>query len=59
MCDVEKRATSHKVAVFVFEAEATDYCAYRNEMMKKYETDDVSAIERPNDKDEPRATNDN
>lgn len=47
-CGVEKMAVTHRSAIFVFETEAADYCAYRNEMIDKYRTDDVSAIKRPN-----------
>lgn len=46
---VERHATAHKTAVFVCESEAADYCEYRNEMMRKYGTDDVAAIVRPSD----------
>lgn len=46
-CSVEEMATTHRSATFVFESEASDYCAYRNEMMAKYGTDAVEAIERP------------
>lgn len=32
---IEQHAEAHKIAVFVYEAEAVDYCGYRNEMMHK------------------------
>ncbi|WP_294256181.1 hypothetical protein [Propionivibrio sp.] len=41
-------ADTHRIASFVCESEAKDYCAYRNEMTKKYGSDDVTLIERPN-----------
>lgn len=46
-CTIEEAALVHKVAVFICESEAEDYCAYRNEMMMKYGTDAVEAIKRP------------
>ena len=49
-CTVEQMAMTHRTATFVCESEALDYCAYRNEMMEKYGTDAVEAIERPNEK---------
>lgn len=45
-CTVKQMATAHRCASFVSESEASDYCAYRNEMMAKYGTDAVEAIER-------------
>ena len=47
-CGEQKMAEAHRVATFVSESEAKDYCAYRNEMTEKYGSDDVSLIERPN-----------
>ena len=47
-CGEHKMAEAHRVATFVSESEAKDYCAYRNEMTEKYGSDDVSLIERPN-----------
>ena len=44
--DVVSVAKAHKVAVFVCEIEASDYCAYRNEQTEKNGTDDVHAISR-------------
>jgi len=38
----------HRVCTFVTEYEARDYCDYRNEMVKKYESDDVNLIVRTN-----------
>ncbi len=40
-------AKAHRVATLVYESEAQDYCAYRNEMTKKYGSDDVALISRP------------
>ena len=48
-CTADEMATAHKVAVFVTEAEAQDYCDYRNAMMHKHGTDDVRCIKWPND----------
>lgn len=47
-CGERKMAETHRVATFVCEAEAKDYCAYRNEMTEKHGSDDVALIERPN-----------
>jgi hypothetical protein len=44
--DVAQKAIGHKVAVFVSEDEASDYCDYRNEHLAKNNTDDVYAIRR-------------
>lgn len=44
--EVMSVARTHKVAVFVTEVEASDYCAYRNEQTEKNGTDDVYAISR-------------
>ena len=46
-CTALEMARHHKVAAFVCESEATDYCAYRNEIQAKYGTDSVHAIKRP------------
>jgi len=45
-CTTKKMVDAHKVAEFVCEAEADDYCAYRNEMMLKYSSDEVFLIVR-------------
>lgn len=47
-CGEKQMAEVHRVATFVCESEAKDYCAYRNEMMAKYGTDAVEDIKRPN-----------
>lgn len=44
-CSIEELATAHKVALFVQESDALDFCKYRNEMTEKYGTDDASVIE--------------
>ena len=43
-CSVEQMAEIHKVASFICDSEAEDYCAYRNEMTMKYGSDDVALI---------------
>lgn len=45
-CSEEQMAMTHRVATFVCEAEARDYCAYRNEMTETYGSDDVARIMR-------------
>ncbi len=37
---------THKVALFVTQAEASDYVSYRNEMARRHGTDAVEAIDR-------------
>jgi len=44
----DEAAWAHRVAVFLSETEAVDYCAYRNEMFKQHGTDSVAAIKRSN-----------
>lgn len=44
-CSEEIIAEAHRVATFVCESEAENYCAYRNQMMAKYGTDAVEAID--------------
>lgn len=41
-CGVKKIAEAHCVATFIQESDASDYCAYRNEMKQKYNSDDMS-----------------
>ncbi len=43
-CGLERGAEAHKVAVFVTEAEASNYCDYRNHMTVKHGTDDTAVI---------------
>jgi hypothetical protein len=43
-CPVEEGARAHKTAAFVAEAEAKDYCRYRNCMTRLHGTDDVAKI---------------
>lgn len=38
-CGVTDGALAHKVAVFVDEASATDYCTYRNRLIAERRTD--------------------
>jgi len=45
-CSERQIAETHRVATFVTEAEAKDYCDYRNEMMRKHGSDDVLLIGR-------------
>ena len=43
-CPLDDAVKTHKVAVFVTETEASNYCGYRNAMTVKYGTDDPSVI---------------
>jgi len=43
-CALDDAVKEHKVAVFVCESEASNYCDYRNAMTMKHGTDDVSKI---------------
>ena len=43
-CTLEEGIRTHKVALFICENEAADYCDYRNEMFQKYGSDDVDLI---------------
>ena len=43
-CPLDDAVKTHKVAVFVTEAEASNYCEYRNAMTVKHGTDDESVI---------------
>jgi hypothetical protein len=44
-CTLEDGAVAHKVAVFVTESEAANYCHYRNHMTTISGTDDVEKID--------------
>lgn len=46
-CSEEQEAVTHRIATFVCESAAKDYCDYRNEMIRKYGSDEVSLIVRP------------
>jgi len=43
-CTLEAGIRAHKVALFITESEAADYCEYRNHMTWKYGSDDVDLI---------------
>lgn len=43
-CTLEDGIRAHKVALFITESEAADYCEYRNHMTWKYGSDDVDLI---------------
>lgn len=43
-CTLEGAIKAHRVAAFVCESEAENYCNYRNYMALKYGTDDVHVI---------------
>lgn len=43
-CTFAEGVKAHMVALFVSEAEAADYCQYRNHMTWKYASDDVDLI---------------
>ena len=43
-CNLDDAVKGHKVAVFVTESEASNYCDYRNAITMKYGTDDVAVI---------------
>ena len=43
-CPLDDAVKTHKVAVFVTEMEASNYCEYRNAMTVKHGTDDESVI---------------
>lgn len=45
-CSLHDAVLTHKVAVFVCESEASDYCAYRNEMTVLHGTDSIEPIGR-------------
>ena len=43
-CALDDAVMAHKVAVFVCESEAKNYCEYRNAMTVKHGSDDVELI---------------
>lgn len=43
-CSVEQMAEVHKIASFICDSEAKDYCDYRNQMTAFHGSDDVSLI---------------
>lgn len=43
-CTLKQGALAHKTAEFVTEAEAKNYCDYRNFMLEKHSTDAVDSI---------------
>lgn len=43
-CTLKEGIAAHMAALFVTEAEAQNYCEYRNHMMERYGTDDVEEI---------------
>lgn len=45
-CSVEDWAKAHKVAVFVCENEAMEFCVLRNDMTTKYGTDELKIYRR-------------
>lgn len=44
-CTEEEMALVHKIAVFVCESDAVDFCLYRNNATQKYGIDAVDAIQ--------------
>lgn len=56
-CSIEEGARAHKVAEFVTEEEAKNYCEYRNYMFKKYGSDAIELITDYKDQNEQLAIN--
>lgn len=46
-CGLERGAEAHRVAIFVTESEASNYCDYRNAMTIRLGTDDTDGIRFP------------
>ncbi len=44
-CTLEEGIKTHKVALFVTESDAKNYCDYRNHMTELYGKDDVTLID--------------
>lgn len=40
-CNVRQGQLDHRVAVFVFQVDAIDYCMYRNTLMDKHGSDEL------------------